>query len=85
VVREKERAETVAKRLRQKDENAAKKAIKLSQTSKRKASAPIKPSNKRQKRSVVDAAGGAAPERLSPPPARTTSRGRSVHLPAKFR
>jgi hypothetical protein len=75
----------VAKRLRQKDENAAKKAIKLSQTSKRKASAPIKPSNKRQKRSGVDAGGGVAPKRSPAPLTKTTSRGRNVHLPSKYR
>jgi hypothetical protein len=84
-VREKERADKVAERLRNKDRIAAEKAAKQSQSCKRKALASIKRATKRQKRPVVDPAGGAAPERPSPPPARTTSHGRNVHLPAKFR
>jgi hypothetical protein len=84
-VREKEKAEKLLKRQRQKEKRNAEKAIKLSQSGKRKASASIQLSNKRQKRSGVDAGGGVAPERSPAPPAKTTSRGRNVHLPNKYR
>jgi hypothetical protein len=85
VVREKEKAEKLLERQRQKEKRDAEKAIKLSQSGKRKASAPIKPSNKRQKRSGVDAGGGVAPKRSPAPLTKTTSRGRNVHLPSKYR
>jgi hypothetical protein len=84
-VREKEKAEKLLERQRQKEKRDTDKAIKLSQLGKRKASASTQRSNKRQKRSGVDSGAGVAPKPAPPPPAQTTSRGRSVHLPSKFR
>ncbi|KAF1922136.1 uncharacterized protein M421DRAFT_79472, partial [Didymella exigua CBS 183.55] len=64
--------------------NAAK-PIQLSQTGKKRASLLSTQKSKRQKR-VVDAVGGAqAQEASSSQPPVTTSRGRSVRLPSKFK
>lgn len=80
-----ERAAKAAKTKRVRAENNTKKAIKTSKKGKRKASSALAPKNKRQKAS----SGGAAPVEASAPasasPVRTTSRGRNVHLPAKFK
>jgi hypothetical protein len=84
-VREKEKAEKAAEKARQKEAQTTKKSIKKPPTTKRKASQVSVSNTKCQKRSVVDAGGGAAPERSLPPPAKTTSRGRNVHLPNKYR
>jgi hypothetical protein len=88
VRREKERAEKAREQALKKEARDAQKALKLSQKSKRKASqaAPSPaPSKKRYKQSGVDSGAGRAPERAPSPPAKITSRGRSVHLPDKYK
>jgi hypothetical protein len=85
VVKEKERAEKAAEKQRQREERDRQKAIQTSQTGNRKASRAPAPKNKRQKRSGGGAATEAILQRASAPPVRTTSRGRNVHLPSKFR
>jgi hypothetical protein len=88
VRREKERAEKACEQALKKEARDAQKALKLSQTGKRKASqaapspAPLK---KRRKQPVVASGASVAQECASSPPARITSRGRSVHLPDKYK
>jgi hypothetical protein len=84
-VREKERAEKAAERQRHKDERDRAKAPQLSQKGKRKASPVSLSSNKRQKRSGSGVAAAAPVEEPSAQPPKLTSRGRSVHLPKRFR
>ena len=84
-VRVKEKEEQAAKKKRQEEARNAEKAIQLSQKGKRKAStAPIQ-KQKRQKQ-AGDSGGGHidAGVPLTPPPI-TTSRGRNVRLPSKFK
>lgn len=91
-VREKEKAEAAiqkaekqAEKQRQKEESDAAKAIQQPQLGKRKA-LEEEPPKKRQKRchnSGVDRGGLPAPPPA--PPLKTTTRGRNVKLPAKFR
>jgi hypothetical protein len=94
--REKEKAEraasAAAKRAnsqRKKAEKDREKAIKTSQKGKRKASKVSSKPQKRQKVSgggaIGSAASGAAIRAASPEPPRTTSRGRTITLPLKFR
>lgn len=84
-VREKEKADLAAERERKKQENNTKKASEKSRLGKRKASRPPKRVVKRQKQ-VVDAVGsGEGSGVTSVAPTKTTSRGRSVNLPSKFR
>jgi hypothetical protein len=85
VVREKERAEKATERERLKQQHDAAKALQLSQKGKRKASQAPPLNKKRQKRSGDGAATEAVLQRASAPPVQTTSRGRNVHLPSKFR
>ena len=78
-----------AENQRKKEEKDRQKAIQTSQKGKRKAlRAPSKP-QKRQKVSgggaISGAASGAAVRAASPEPRRTTSRGRTITLPSKFR
>jgi hypothetical protein len=82
--RAKEKAAKTVEKARQKEARDAQKAIKTSQKGKRQPSPSTQPSNKRQKRPVVNSGAGRAPERAPSPPAKTTSRGRNVHLPSKF-
>jgi hypothetical protein len=83
--RAKEKAEKMAEKARQKEAYDAQKAIKTSQKGKRQPSPSTQLSNKRQKRLVVSLGAGRALERAPSLPAKTTSRGRNVHLPSKFR
>jgi hypothetical protein len=84
-VREVERAAKVAEKERQKAARDAEKAIQLSQIGKCKASKPIKPPRKRQKRVVVDSShvlgGGAAPA----VPTRITCYGRKTQLLSRYK
>jgi hypothetical protein len=84
-VREKERAEKAAKKARQKEAQPTKNPIQKPQNNKRKALRVSQLAGKRQKQSVVDAGGGAAYEPSSAPLLKTTSCGRNVNLPKKFR
>ena len=84
VAREKERTEKAAERACQKEAYNTEKALQSIQRGKRKASQPLKQSNKRQK-CVVDAvatreASGAA----SATPLRTTRQGRNIKLPSRY-
>jgi hypothetical protein len=84
-VKEKEKADLAAERERKKQENNTKKASQTSRLGKRKASRNPESVVKRQKQ-VVDAVGGGEGSGVaSAAPTRTTSRGRSVNLPSKFR
>ena len=90
-VREKEAAERaarVAENKRQREENNTQKAIYASQKGKRKASRASASSNKRKKVSGGGARGGGSSASASQPapasPAKTTSRGRNVQLPARY-
>ena len=84
-VQEKERAKQAAEKQRQIDAHNAAKTIQLSQTGKKRASSASTQKSKRQKR-VLDAVGGAQTQEASPsPPPVTTSRGRSVRLPSRFK
>jgi hypothetical protein len=89
MVNEKEQAEKAAETQRENDKQNRLKALQTSQTGKRKASrAPSKP-QKRQKSSGGGSGGGAASgvatRAASPELPRTTSRGRTVTLPSKFK
>jgi len=84
-MRELERAEKAAERARQKEERDAAKAIQLPQKGKRRASAAISSSNKRQKRVGAARAGAQVQEEPPAPPPKLTSRGRNVNLPSKYR
>ncbi|KAF1346418.1 hypothetical protein EJ07DRAFT_32351, partial [Lizonia empirigonia] len=84
-VRERERVEQAAEKQRQKDAHNAAKTIRMSQTGKKRALLASTQKSKRQKR-VVDAMGGAQAREASPsPPPVTTSCGRNVRLPSKFK
>jgi hypothetical protein len=85
VVREKERAEKAAEKQRQQAERDLQKGIQTTQKGKRKASRAPAQKNKRQKVMGSGAATQVATQPAPAPSARTTSRGRSVHLPSKFR
>jgi hypothetical protein len=84
-VKEKEATEKAAQKERKKQASNATKAIKSSQTGKRKASSAPQPKNKRHKHSSGGAASLPVPEPASAPPPRVTIRGRNVRLPSKFR
>ena len=87
--KEKERAEKAAEQERQKQQNNTSKAAQTSQKGKRKASKPLSKQQKRQKRSGGGAVGGGTSGELAsaalPEPAKTTSRGRTITLPSKFK
>jgi hypothetical protein len=78
-----------AENQRKKAEKDYKKAIETSQLGKRKASKALPKPQKRQKigggGAIGGAAAGAAIRAASPGPSRTTSRGRTITLPSKFR
>lgn len=84
-VKEKEKADLTAERERKKQENNANKASQTSHLGKRKASKPPKRVVKRQKQVVDAVGGGKGLEVTSEALTRTTSRGRNVNLPSKFR
>jgi hypothetical protein len=85
VLQEREKAEKAAARTAEIEARNTKKALQLTQASKRKASRTASSSHKRQKR-VGDAVGGVQVQgELSPPLPKLTSRGRHVRLPNKFR
>lgn len=84
-VREKERAEKAAEKERQREVKNSLKAIKLSQTGKRKASQAASSNTKRQKRSGDAGDACAVAEAPQPPPHVTTRHGRNVTLPSKYR
>jgi hypothetical protein len=77
--------ERKAERERQKQLQDQEKAMKLSQRGKRTASQPAAP-NKQQKRGAAASAAEASAPRPEPtPPPKTTTRGRNVKLPSKYR
>ncbi|KAF7579141.1 TolA, Membrane protein involved in colicin uptake [Pyrenophora tritici-repentis] len=84
-IRELERAEKAAERARKVEAQHQKKATQQAQQRKRKASRAPSSKNKRQKRAMEDRARDRVASPPSPPPPKTTSRGRNVNLPQKFR
>jgi hypothetical protein len=85
VVREKDKAEQVAERARQRQAQTATRALQSSQKGKRKTLQPLKQDTKRRKQ-VVDAVGsGEASEAGSAALPKTTRRGRKVGLPDKYK
>ncbi|KAI1559399.1 hypothetical protein PtrEW4_011752 [Pyrenophora tritici-repentis] len=84
-MRELERAEKAAERARKVEAQHQKKATQQAQQRKRKASRAPSSKNKRQKRAMEDRARDRVASPPSPPPPKTTSRGRNVNLPQKFR
>jgi hypothetical protein len=85
VVREKERVEKATERARKQEALNTKRAIQQSQLGKMKASQALPPKNKRQKRSGDGATVRVVPAPPPSPPPRTTTRGRNVKFPHKFR
>ena len=81
----KKKAEQAAEKQRQKEARNAAKAIQLSQKGKRKASTVPIQKQKRQKRAGDDAGGDIDAEVPPTPPPITTSRGRNIKLPSKFK
>ena len=80
-----EKAKQVAERACQREARNAENSLQLAQKSKRKASRPPTQTNKRQKH-VVAAVRGAKAAEVSPAPSTvTTSRGRTMNLPSKYR
>lgn len=80
-----DKAKQAAERARQQEARNAEKSLQLPQKGKRKASRPPTQNNKRQKREVAAVGGAKAAEVSAAPPTVTTSRGRSVNLPSKYR
>ena len=80
-----DKAKQAAERARQQEARNAEKSLQLPQKGKRKASRPPIQSKKRQKRVVAAVGGAKAAEVSAAPPTVTTSRGRSVNLPSKYR
>jgi hypothetical protein len=92
VVRERERqakAERLAhgrrEKQQQKDAATAAKALRLSQKSNRVTSKKFTPKRQSGQRVMGTASGTVAAPAAPPPPPRTTSHGRNVDLPSKFR
>ncbi|KAF2819851.1 hypothetical protein CC86DRAFT_249087, partial [Ophiobolus disseminans] len=83
--REREKAKKAAERERQKADKEAAKSSQATQELKRKAPQMSYLKKKRQKQSGGGASKVAVPEAAPSPPARTTSRGRNITLPSKFR
>ena len=83
--RVKKKAERAAEKQQQKEARNAAKAIQLSQKGKRKASTVPIQKQKRQKRVGDDAGGDIDAQVLPTTPPITTSRGRNIKLPSKFR
>ena len=84
-VKMQEKAAKAAEKQREKEEKDRQKALQITQKGKRKASRAPAPKKKRQKISGGGAAPAEASAPASAPPVRTTSRGRNIHLPAKFK
>jgi hypothetical protein len=84
-VKEKEKADDAARKLAEKQQKDREKALQTSQKGKHKASTLLPKQQKPQKQVSGGAASNVAPSAASPASARTTSRGRTVTLPSKFR
>jgi hypothetical protein len=87
-VKEKEKADKALEAERKKaaqEEAKHQKSIPTSQKGKRNASKALPKQRKRQKRVGGGAASSVAPRAASPEPSRTTSRGRTITLPSKFK